>query len=123
MTLSLSNSTLKEALGYIAGLCGMTINVEPGAIWLKPMSSGGGSVLIKRGYIVPDAICSSKAQAEKLLKPTIPDFNSPDFFWNFDESSHTLTLQYGDTLIDEFEIGYARELLKHGFQIPVSSPN
>lgn len=117
LTLSLSNVSLKELLRYVTGLSGMVIDIEQDAIWLKPLSSGE-SLLLKRVYIVPEAVISTKAQAGKFLKPIIPQFASPDFFWDFDGRSHQLTLQFANPTIEEFEKLYARELLKHGFRVP-----
>ena len=117
ITLSLSNTNVKEWIRYITSLSGMMIDIEQDAIWLKPLSYGE-SLLLKRVYIVPEAVFSTKAQAEKLLKPIVPQFTSPDFFWDFNERSHLLTLQFGNPIIEEFEKKYAKELLQHGFRLP-----
>lgn len=128
ITLSLSKITLAEAVRYVTNLSALMIDIEPGTIWLKPLIYPT-ILLTKHVYIIPYSVCSTKAQAEKLLAGIIPDFktsipeSSPQIFWEFDASSHLLTLSYGEYTIDQFEKNYARELLNHGFKLPDTPSN
>jgi hypothetical protein len=115
ITLSLSNVSMKELIRYLTSLGGLQPHIQADAIWLRPISTGGISVLLKRVYLVPASVFSTKAEAEKFLKPIIPQFDSPDFFWSFDEKSRLLTLQFANPTIEEFEEVYAHALLKHGY--------
>jgi hypothetical protein len=127
ITLSLSKITLAEAVRYVTNLSALMIDIEPGAIWLKPLIYPT-IILTKRVYIISDSICSTKAQVEKLLADTCPDFQPvipkgrPEY-WKFDESTHLLSLRYAEPFIDQFEKSYARELLNHGFKIPATPSN
>lgn len=120
ISLSLSNTSLKEIIRYVTNLFGMVIDFQADAVWLKPMV-WGIPVVETRSYSVPKAICTTRADAEELVKEQFPGFNPANprgCSWNFNETTHVLTLRFVDVSFVFFEKWYARELLKNGFHFP-----
>ena len=110
------DTNVKEWIRYITSLSGMMIDIEQDAIWLKPLSYGE-SLLLKRVYIVPEAVFSTKAQAEELLKPIVPQFISL-IFSGILTRDHICGSNSEIPSLKNLKKKYAKELLQHGFRLP-----
>ncbi len=115
----------EDLLNYIAFFNGANLEIEPDAIWLKPMAFGIFSNFVRRSYVLPRSLFKSRQQVARTMDSFIPDL-SPElkkssrlaFDWSFDEKANVFHLKTRYVNVPYFELRYAHQLLKLGYKIP-----
>jgi len=107
VTVSLTNSRLPGLLRTVTQLAGLSFDVQPDGIWVRPPVAGMQTLTTRR-YRVPERMFADREAVRERIAGVV----GTNCRWEFDGRTRVLTLTTGNLLIGNFETWYARALLE-----------